>query len=152
MPWKDAFHFLDYRVVEFACRLPPNCRLRGLQEKFILRKVATSLMPPELAHRPKQPYRAPISQCFLGSAPQDYVSDMLSAQAIRQSGYFNAAKVTRLVEKCHKRAGALSSERENMALVGILSTQLLDDMFVRHFPTSPAPALKEVKIYGQVPR
>jgi asparagine synthase (glutamine-hydrolysing) len=149
---EGRFPFLDYRVVEFACRLPPNCRLRGLQEKFILRKVATGLMPLELAHRPKQPYRAPISQCFLGSAPQDYVSDLLSSQAIRQSGYFNAAKVTRLVEKSHKRAGALISERENMALVGILSTQLLDDMFVRHFPSYPAPALKEVKIYGQASR
>ena len=113
---EGRFPFLDYRVVEFACRLPPHCRLRGLQEKFILRKVATDLMPPALAHRPKQPYRAPISQCFLGSAPQDYVSDLLSAQAIRQAGYFNAAKVTRLVEKCHKRAGSLLSERENMAL------------------------------------
>src|SRR5713226_1000448 len=81
--------FLDYRVVEFACHLPPNCRLQGLQDKFILRKVATGLMPPELAHRPKQPYRAPISRCFFGSAPQEYVSDLLSAQAIRQSGYFN---------------------------------------------------------------
>ena len=149
---EGRFPFLDYRVVEFACRLPPHCRLQGLQEKFILRKVAAGLMPPELAHRPKQPYRAPISQCFLGSTTQDYVFDLLSAQAIRQAGYFNAAKVTRLVEKCQKRAGALISERENMALVGILSTQLLDDMFVRHFPTSPAPPVQEVKRYGQAAR
>ena len=134
------------------CRLPPNYRLRGLQEKFLLRKVATSFMPTALAHRPKQPYRAPISQCFLGSAAPDYVADLLSARAIRQSGYFNAAKVTRLIEKCHTRAGSLVSERENMALVGIISTQLLDDMFVRHFPTSSAPALTEVKIYGPAPR
>ncbi len=149
---EGRFPFLDYRVVEFACHLPPNCRLQGLQDKFILRKVATGLMPPELAHRPKQPYRAPISRCFFGSAPQEYVSDLLSAQAIRQSGYFNATKVTRLVEKCHKQAGFLTSERENMALVGILSTQLLDDMFVRHFCPDPAPALQDVKVYGHVPR
>jgi asparagine synthase (glutamine-hydrolysing) len=80
------------------------------------------------------------------------VSDLLSAQAIRQAGYFNPTKVTRLVEKCHQHAGALISERENMAVVGILSTQLLDDMFVRHFCPDPAPALKNVKVYGPVPR
>ena len=149
---EERFPFLDYRVVEFACQLPPHCRLQGLRDKVILRKVATGLMPPELAHRPKQPYRAPISRCFFGSAPQEYVSDLLSAQAIRQSGYFNASKVTHLVEKCHKQAGSLTSERENMALVGILSTQLLDDMFVRHFCPYPAPALQDVQIYGPVPR
>jgi asparagine synthase (glutamine-hydrolysing) len=149
---EGRFPFLDYRVVEFACQLPPNCRLQGLRDKFILRKVATGLMPPELAHRPKQPYRAPISRCFFGSTPQEYVSDLLSAQAIRQSGYFNAIKVTNLVEKCHKQAGSLTSERENMALVGILSTQLLDDMFVRHFCPYPAPALQDVQVYGPVPR
>src|SRR6266568_4237600 len=143
---EGRYPFLDYRVVEFACALPPTYRLRGLQDKRILRKVATGLMPPALAHRPKQPYRAPISRCFFGSAPQEYVSDLLSEQAIRQSGYFDAAKVARLVEKCHQQEGSLTSERENMALVGILSTQLLDDMFVRHFPPSPAQELKDVKV------
>ena len=143
---EGRYPFLDYRVVEFACALPPTYRLRGLQDKCILRKVATGLIPPALAHRPKQPYRAPISRCFFGSAPQEYVSDLLSEQAIRQSGYFDAAKVARLVEKCHQQEGSLTSERENMALVGILSTQLLDDMFVRHFPPSPAQELKDVKV------
>jgi asparagine synthase (glutamine-hydrolysing) len=149
---EGRFPFLDYRVVEFAAGLPPPCRLHGLQDKFILRKVATDLLPPALARRPKQPYRAPISRCFFGSEPQEYVSDLLSAQAIRQSGYFDAVKVARLVEKCHKQAGFLTSERENMALVGILSTQLLDEMFVRHFSLPSSSALQEVKVYRDIPR
>jgi asparagine synthase (glutamine-hydrolysing) len=38
------------------------------------------------------------------------------------------------VAKCQQQEGRLVSERENMALVAILSTQLLDRQFIREFP------------------
>jgi len=44
---EGRFPFLDYRVVEFACRLPPNCRLQGLQEKFIPHSIGLSGRPPD---------------------------------------------------------------------------------------------------------
>lgn len=131
---EGRFPFLDYRVVEFACRVPPRHRLSGLRDKVILRKVARNLIPPELVKRPKQPYRAPISRCFFGNKNHDYVQELLSENTLRQTGYFHPGKVTKLVEKCRKQEGHLLSERENMALVGIISTQLLDHLFVRHFP------------------
>ena len=65
---EGRFPFLDYRVVEYACSLPPQHRLNVLRDKFILRQAANSLIPPELALRPKQPYRAPISRCFMGKS------------------------------------------------------------------------------------
>jgi asparagine synthase (glutamine-hydrolysing) len=96
--------------------------------------VAKDLIPLELANRPKQPYRAPISRCFLGKNSNTYVEDLLSESSLIQSGYFHPGRVSRLLEKCRRQDGFLLSERENMALVGIISTQLLDDMFVRNFP------------------
>jgi asparagine synthase (glutamine-hydrolysing) len=63
---EGRYPFLDYRVIEFAARVPPFYRLRGLKDKFILRKTAEGLLPPDFAQRPKQPYRAPISRCFFG--------------------------------------------------------------------------------------
>ena len=63
---EGRYPFLDYRVIEFAARVPPFYRLRGLRDKFILRKAAADLIPPDFAQRPKQPYRAPISRCFFG--------------------------------------------------------------------------------------
>jgi asparagine synthase (glutamine-hydrolysing) len=131
---EGRFPFLDYRVVELACRIPPRYRLNGLRDKFILRKVAQNLIPIELAQRPKQPYRAPISRCFLGNYHHDYVKELLSEAALRQTGYFHPGKVAKLVEKCRKQEGHLLSERENMALVGIISTQLLDYLFIQKFP------------------
>jgi asparagine synthase (glutamine-hydrolysing) len=59
---------------------------------------------------------------------------MLSEAALRRGGYFDPAKVGRLAAKCRTNAGQLLSERENMALVGILSTQLLHRQFIEEFP------------------
>lgn len=144
---EGRFPFLDYRVVEFASRVPPAYRLNGLKDKYILRKVAGDLIPNVLAQRPKQPYRAPISRCFLGPHSSDYIEDILSERALQQTGYFNPAKVVKLVEKCRKGQGHLLSERENMALVGIISTQLLDYQFLRNFPAYLNQEPKNVKIF-----
>jgi asparagine synthase (glutamine-hydrolysing) len=144
---KGRFPFLDYRVVEFACSLPAHHRLRVLKDKFILRKAAADFLPPEPANSPKQPYRAPISRCFFGRKQQDYAHALLSKRAIRQAGYFDPPKVKRLIDKCCKQEGSLLSERENMAIVGILSTQLLHDMFIRRFPAPEDPKLKNLKAF-----
>jgi len=143
---EGRFPFLDYRVVEFACGLPPQHRLRVLKDKYILRKSANGLIPQELAMRPKQPYRAPISRCFMGSRAPDYVEDLLSPEALKETGYFNPVKVRRLVEKCRKQEGALLSERENMAVIGVISTQLLDHHFIRRFSPGTIAEADNVKI------
>jgi asparagine synthase (glutamine-hydrolysing) len=143
---EGRFPFLDYRVVEFACNLPPQHRLHVLKDKYILRKAADGLIPPELAMRPKQPYRAPISRCFIGSQAPDYVKELLSPESLKETGYFSAEKVSRLVDKCRKQEGALLSERENMAVIGIISTQLLHHHFVRRFSPGMLAEAENVKI------
>jgi asparagine synthase (glutamine-hydrolysing) len=144
---EGRYPFLDHRVVEFAFKVPPRFRLNGLEEKFLLKQAAKNVIPRKLIERPKQPYRAPISSCFWGDTPVDYVKEMLSERAIRQAGYFDPVKVSRLVKKCRLQAGNLLSERENMALVGILSTQLVDHMFIKNFPAYPIQEPKDVKIF-----
>ena len=121
-------------MVELAAQTPANLRLKGLTEKYLLKRIAAKQVPRELIDRPKQPYRAPISRCFMCAEPPDYVPDMLSEQSLKNSGYFDAARVGRLVAKCRQQDGRLASERENMALVAILSTQLLDHQFIQKFP------------------
>jgi asparagine synthase (glutamine-hydrolysing) len=146
---EGRFPFLDYRIVEYACSLPPQHRLKVLKDKYILRKAANELIPPELATRPKQPYRAPISRCFMGKQAPDYVEELLSPGALRKVGCFNPDRVIKLVDKCRKQDGALLSERENMAVVGIISTQLLDHHFIRSFPVYTGMEPGNVKVYGR---
>ena len=58
---------------------------------------------------------------------------MLSEHATQKNGYFDYKKVAGLIQKSTRQDGTLLSERENMALVGILSTQLLDHLFISNF-------------------
>ena len=145
---EGRYPFLDHRVIEFASRLPARFKLNGLNEKYILKKAAEGCIPPELITRPKQPYRAPISNCFLGKERLDYVEELLSEDALKKAGYFNPNKVSKLIAKGHKQEGDLQSERENMALAGILSTQLVHHQFIENFPWKPVKKPKDVKVFG----
>jgi asparagine synthase (glutamine-hydrolysing) len=141
--------YLDHRVIEFACRVPPRYRMKGLTEKFILKQTAKKLIPAELANRPKHPYRAPISRCFFGESQPDYVQEMLSDDAIKKSGYFEPKKVSHLLAKCRRQKGNVLSERENMAIVGILSTQLLDHLFIKDFPSKTVKEPENIRHFTQ---
>jgi asparagine synthase (glutamine-hydrolysing) len=127
---EGRFPFLDHRVIEFASRLPPSLKIRGLTEKYILKRAMKHLLPTEVAGRTKQPYRAPDSQSFFANGkPVDYVADLLSAERLRAAGYFDPIAVGKLVSKC--RAGKVIGFSDNMAFVGILSTMLVDEMLIR---------------------
>jgi asparagine synthase (glutamine-hydrolysing) len=137
---EGRYPFLDYRVVEFCNRLPSDVKQRGLTEKWLLRRLAARLIPSEIWQRTKRPYRAPIQRTFFrGVSGMEYVSDLLSPGALRQSGYFKPEAVGKLMVKA-KGEGQLS-EVDEMALVGILSTQLVDHWLVRRArrPEAAAP-------------
>jgi len=112
---EGRFPFLDHRLVEFAARIPAEMKLKGLDEKHILKRAARGLVPPSITDRSKQPYRAPDSESFRTAS---YVDDALSTP----TGLFNPAAVAKLAQKA--RNGAMTGFRDNAAFVGILSTQL----------------------------
>jgi asparagine synthase (glutamine-hydrolysing) len=125
---EGRFPFLDHRLVELGARIPPNLKLNGLREKHILRKSAEHLLPDGIANRTKQPYRAPDSQAFAGPDCPDYVARRLAAADLAAAGYFDPKPVERLVAKCRNQK--FIGFRDNMAFVGILSTQLWHREFV----------------------
>ena len=130
---EGRFPFLDYRVAEFAAKLPPSLKMKVLNEKYLLKRCAAHMIPPSIAARPKQPYRAPEGKCFFTGAGQDYVSELLSPDRLRRDGIFDPAAVNKLVDKFRKNQAA--GTKDNMALVATLSTQILLDRFVYHFPS-----------------
>lgn len=124
----EARHpFLDRAVAEVAGRIPPRLKMRGLDEKHILKKAVAPLVPASVLARPKQPYRAPDVQSFFdpatGAARFPYVDRLLSPGEIARHGIFHPAVVARLVEKI--RRGGATGTRDAMALVVTLSTQLV---------------------------
>lgn len=141
---EGRFPFLDHRVVEFCNHLPPSMKLHGLTEKWLLKKLGQKLVPTAIWQRPKQPYRAPIHRSFFNRTPPDYVVELLSEQAVQKTALFKPDAVTQLTRKAQKSPRL--SEMDDMALVGILSTQLVHHRFVDSFQISPLRADAPIKV------
>ncbi len=133
---EGRFPFLDADVVALAHSLPDRYKLDVLDEKHVLKAVARDLVPASIVARKKQPYRAPDALAFAGAHPPDWVDDVLSDASIRDAGVFDPNAVARLREKLRTHSNvAQFSNADNMAVVGVLSTQLLHRRFVRDTPT-----------------
>lgn len=129
---EGRFPFLDHRIVEFCNKLPARFKLFALDEKHLLKRAMRSQLPDEIVKRPKRPYRAPIHRSFfVGGKPLDWVADLLSPDQVRGFGYFDPEAISRLVKKI-ERFGALG-ETDDMALTGILSTQLVHQQYLSGF-------------------
>ena len=144
---EGRFPFLDHRVVEFCATLPARYKIKGLNEKYILKRTMRSHLPERIVKRYKQPYLAPDSKSFFhnGKVP-DYVDELLSEQCINRYGYFKPKAVKCLVNKCKK--GGTTGFKDNMAFVGILSTQILHRRFIEDFKND-VPLTKSIRVIKQ---
>lgn len=125
---EGRYPFLDHRVIEFCMSLHPDLKLKGLNEKYLLKQVMKDRMPDEILNRSKQPYRAPIRSVFVTGDLPIYLKEMLSEAAILQAGIFNHKHVEQLLNKLNSKTQV--SEIDNMAITAILSTQILHDLFI----------------------
>jgi asparagine synthase (glutamine-hydrolysing) len=125
---EGRFPFLDHRVIEYAARLPDRLKLRGLREKWILRRYAARWLPPREADRPKYPYRAPVAAALVGPAAPAWSAEAFAPESVRALGVFDPDKVRRLVLKVGARPGS-ATEADAMALVAVATTQLLGRTF-----------------------
>jgi asparagine synthase (glutamine-hydrolysing) len=125
---EGRFPFLDREVGELAASLPAEYKLRVLDEKHVLKRAARELVPESILKRKKQPYRAPDALSFAGA---DWVEDLMSSK----TGIFDDQAILALWNKVKsKKDESQLSNADNMALVGVISTQLLHRQFVVEKP------------------
>lgn len=140
--------YLDHRIIEFMARVPPRWKIMGLNEKYLLKKVFEGILPRTIVDRPKQPYRAPVSQSFLNGSG-DYVREAVSDIALKRTGLFNQNKVVVFFKKLQRTREV--SEFDNMTLSGIVSSQIVFDRFIAHFPAREIrPAIPKIIVDKRV--
>ncbi|GAB4345526.1 MAG: asparagine synthase (glutamine-hydrolyzing) [Gammaproteobacteria bacterium] len=128
---EGRFPYLDHRVIEFANSLHPRHKMRVLNEKYLLKLSTGRYLPKQIVKRHKQPYRAPDIPAFFSGGKTEYVDEMLSKETVSRYGYFDPEKVHKLHQKVRK--GRAIGYKDNMAFVGILSTQLWHHHFIESF-------------------
>jgi asparagine synthase (glutamine-hydrolysing) len=129
---EGRYPYLDTSFIELCARLPRRLKLRGLREKFILRQAFADKIPLALRSRPKIAYQAPDVLPFRrGEKMRDYVEHLLSPERIASVGLFDPKAVTGLLAKFRQHTLPRTGNRDNVAFILLLSTMLLDEMFVR---------------------
>ncbi len=77
--------FLDHKVIEFAASLPASMKMRRLETKSLLKKVAARLVPKEVVYRRKMGFGVPIGKWFRGSM-KDFVREVLLSEKALSRG------------------------------------------------------------------
>jgi len=58
--------YLDHRIVEFAAKLPASFKIRGTQQKFILKELMKDKLPPQILNRKKIGFDIPAHEWLRG--------------------------------------------------------------------------------------
>ncbi len=80
--------FLDHELVEFMAAIPSKYKLRLFQNKYILRKAMSGLVPDAICRRKKTGFSVPLGDWCKGEL-KDKVAEVLNRKVIESLGYFN---------------------------------------------------------------
>jgi asparagine synthase (glutamine-hydrolysing) len=89
--------FLDHRLVEYVSMLPDRFKLKTLQTKYILKKVAEKYLPDEVIYRPKKGFGIPITQ-WLREDLKEPMMDLLSKDRLESQGIFDYQAIHKLID------------------------------------------------------
>lgn len=128
---ETRYPFLDEDVVAFCAKVHPRWKLKGLtRDKHLLRTLAGSMLPKEIADRPKAMFRAPFANTFF-DAPPSFVDQLLSEESIAKTGYFRPEAVREYRNSYHRyRWGSGRRLTLEMGLTGVMATQLWHHLFL----------------------
>jgi asparagine synthase (glutamine-hydrolysing) len=122
------YPFLDGDLVALATRIPPGLKLKGFEEKYLVRKVAEGRVPRRILEREKYGFNAPGSAWLLRQE-DEWLGDLLSPERIRRQGYFDPAAVERLKSQYLRPGFRLNLPFESDLLMVILTFGLFLDVF-----------------------
>lgn len=127
---EQRFPFLDEDFVAFIESLPMQWFIAEQKGKFILRQAMKDKIPISIIERPKQGYLAP-DRCLLDCyrTKKTFLNDLLSPEAIKSTGYFEAAEVDKLLSLCADFSST-ADKYVNLAFVFLVTTQILHKLFI----------------------
>src|SRR5689334_14855096 len=125
---EGRYPFLDIDLVEFSTRLPPDLKLHNCIEKYILKRVAEDLLPPEIVKREKFGFHAPGS-AYLLQHGIEWINDMVSHDRIKRQGYFNPDVIDRLRAEYTQSGFKLNLPFEDDLLIIVLTFGIFLDTF-----------------------
>lgn len=104
---------LDYRLAEYAAKIPSRLKLRGMSDtKYLYRRILTGTVPREiLFDRPKLGHSVPLKNWLREDiASSKFMGELVSSDAIGSTGFFQPDQVQDMVAE-HKAKAHNHSHR-----------------------------------------
>lgn len=129
--------FLDHPLVELAARIPPDLKLRGMDEKYILKKIAGPHLPQHPTYYKKKAFYTPIREWFFTAENDAMLEPYLSESALIDAGVFNPRHITQLRSRLRDAQVPNSMEsyfhtmKLEWIMMLVLTVQILHDQYVK---------------------
>jgi asparagine synthase (glutamine-hydrolysing) len=134
---------LDHEFVEWVTGLPPEWKMRGGQQKYILRKLAERVgVPKEVLYRRKQGFALPLVH-WMRNEMRELIMTVLLEPRTLQRGYFDPAGVRRLLDE------HFSGRRDrSSAIWRLLIFELWHRNFLEALPSSEPCSAEPLSVSG----
>jgi asparagine synthase (glutamine-hydrolysing) len=131
--------FLDHHLAEAAVQVPPELRIRGTTEKWVLREAIKGVLPRVLYEREKFAFMAPPAHTDEAKRRGlDLLTDrFLSRRAIEDAGLFDPDAVAGFLETARTDRDPVSLTRRDKVLNHLLCLQVLHHQLVEGNPPPP---------------
>jgi asparagine synthase (glutamine-hydrolysing) len=120
--------FLDLDVAALAERMPPDLKLKGFEEKFVVKQVADQFVQREVIDREKFGWYSHGTPAML-QARAECVRARLDPGAIARQGLFNPAAVERIKARYSEDGFILSQPYETDLLAIVLTSSIFIEQF-----------------------
>ena len=134
--------FLDHRVVEYCAGIPGNLKVRGLKNKYLLKRLARGVIPDRIIDKRKVGFFAESIDGWFRAQTRGVVSDYLLAASPRYAEFLDRAAVADLVTR-HVDGSNTSNGRL------LLSVLMLEVWLASYLPrafASPRPLATKIRV------
>jgi asparagine synthase (glutamine-hydrolysing) len=122
---EGRYPFLDHRVVDMLFKVNDDFKLRGLNQKYLLKRGFAHDIPESIINRPKRPYMSPDLKSFMRNGKlTENASFFLDDNLIKDYQIFNPKWVDRFLSKFESGTPENIGYRDNMIITFILSAQI----------------------------
>ena len=131
--------FLDHKLAEFAVTIPPEMRIRGSKEKYVLREAMKGVLPETLYKREKFAFMAPPAHTDekKWKKLRSLLDQYASREKVEKAGLLDADYLENLIEK---QESAETDASEKVQVDAILNHALGVMILHHHFIERDIPA------------
>lgn len=131
--------FLDHNVAEFARMIPPEYRVKGGTEKWVLREAMRGILPKVLYEREKFAFMAPPSNTDpqKRAAIDALLAKHASPEQLEEAGIFDPERVEAFIALSASGEDRAQAVRHDILINHILGIQILHQEFVAKTPAVP---------------